>query len=66
MHIHSYIIISHFFPLSFFLSFFLSFSLSFFFRPSEAGVGREVDRLAARVEKRAGSVREAEAQEALL
>ena len=27
-----------------FLSFFLSFSLSFFFRPSEVGVGREVDR----------------------
>ena len=44
MHIHSYIIISHFIPLSFFLSFFLSFSLSFFFRPSEVGVGREVDR----------------------
>ena len=32
MHIHSYIIISHF-----------TF-LSFFFRPSEVGVGREVDR----------------------
>ena len=32
MHIHSYIIISHFIP------------LSFFFRPSEVGVGREVDR----------------------
>ena len=29
---------------SFYPSFFLSFSLSFFFRPSEVGVGREVER----------------------
>ena len=54
MHIHSYIIISHF-----------TF-LSFFFRPSEVGWEGRWTELAARVEKRAGSVREAEAQEALL
>ena len=55
-----------FYP-SFFLSFFLSFSLSFFCRPSEVGVGQgRWTELAARVEKRAGSVRVAEAQEALL
>ena len=68
MHIHSYIIISHFIPLYFFLSFFLSFSLSFFFRPSEVGVGREVDRACSpgRKEVREAEVREAEAQEALL
>ena len=49
--------------------YYFSFYLSFFFRPSEVGVGREVDRACSPpppVEKRAGSVREAEAQEALL
>ena len=66
MYIHSYIIISHFIPLSFFVSFFLSFSLSFFCRPSEVGVGREVDRACSPGRKEGGKCREAEAQEALL
>ena len=42
-----------FYP-SFFLSFFLSFSLSFFFRPSEVGVGREVDRVCSPGRKEGG------------
>ena len=58
MHIHSYIIISHFIPLSFFLSFFLFLFLSFFALRKWGWEGRWTE-LAARVEKRAGSVREA-------
>ena len=65
MHIHSYIVISHFIPLSLFLSFFLFLFLSFFALRKWGWEGRWTE-LAARVEKRAGSVREAEAQEALL
>ena len=53
-----------FYP-SFFLSFFLFLFLSFVALRKWGWEGRWTE-LAARVEKRAGSVREAEAQEALL
>ena len=54
--------------LYYYFSFYPSFFLSFFFRPSEVGVGREVDRACSpgRKEVREAEVREAEAQEALL